>query len=192
MRLELWYPVKGATISQKFGENKRDYASIGLKAHNGWDFACPTGTVVRAAHDGIVTFTGQDGAGGETVVVRTDRPYDYGVYDAYFKTIYVHNLPGTYKVKPGDRVRIGQPLVLSDNTGRSTGPHLHCGLKPVIHGEQDWVWDNIENDNGFRGAIDPETYWVGGYAEDRDTFVASVQSLIAAVSEIIRKKKQAP
>lgn len=38
---------------------------------------------------------------------------------------YGHLLPGSLRVKPGDRVRRGQVIGRLGNSGNSTGPHLH-------------------------------------------------------------------
>jgi murein DD-endopeptidase MepM/ murein hydrolase activator NlpD len=160
--LKLAYPAKPWKVNQGFGENPANYAWLGINGHNGIDVGVPTGTLVSAAHDGIVVFTGADGSGGETIILRTTEAYD-GVY---YKTIYVHLKSGTYKVKPGDVVTTGQPLAESNNTGWSSGPHLHFGLKPVARGENDWEWYNTEQNNGFKGAIDPAPFFTGEYAED--------------------------
>lgn len=86
MRLKLLYPAtptnyKGELfphISQHFGENLVPlYAQLGLKGHNGLDIFAPDGAPVYAAHDGIVTFTGEDGSGGLTLVIRSNTWYDY-------------------------------------------------------------------------------------------------------------------
>lgn len=39
--------------------------------------------------------------------------------------LYAHMIPGTVRVKPGDRVKDGQVLGLLGNSGNSTEPHLH-------------------------------------------------------------------
>jgi hypothetical protein len=36
-------------------------------------------------------------------------------------------------------------------------------LKPVYQGEQPWQWDNVEQENGYRGAVDPAPYFVGQF-----------------------------
>ena len=78
MKFELYYPIKPWRINQRFGENLNDfYKKIGLLGHNGIDFYALDGFPIYAAHDGTVTFCGEDGSGGLGVVVRTNETYDY-------------------------------------------------------------------------------------------------------------------
>ena len=44
-------------------------------------------------------------------------------------------------------------LGISDNTGMSTGPHLHFGLKKIKKVGK--VWKTVDHDNGYKGSIDP-------------------------------------
>jgi len=44
-----------------------------------------------------------------------------------FFTIYMHL--SKVEVKPGDKLRKGERLGLSGQTGRVTGPHLHMGVR---------------------------------------------------------------
>ena len=78
----------------------------------------PTGTIVRAAADGIVTFSGSNGGYG--LLVRID--HGDGV-----ETRYAHN--SRLVVKAGQRVKRGQIIAYSGNTGNSTGPHLHFEIR---------------------------------------------------------------
>lgn len=159
MKLKLEFPLKNIVYTQRFGKNGYDvYATLGLVGHNGIDFRAPDGTPVMAAHDGRVVYAGYDGAGGLTIVIRTEQEYEYNGGMSFFKTIYCHLKRDTLKVTGGQTVKVGQVIALADNTGLSTGSHLHFGLKPIYKGEQDWQWENLENDNGFRGAIDPAIY----------------------------------
>lgn len=43
--------------------------------------------------------------------------------------VYCHGKPGSQTVRHGDRVAAGQVVMLSASTGRSTGPHLHFGIR---------------------------------------------------------------
>lgn len=157
MKLLLKKPLENFEVSQYFGENLNPtYAQIGLKGHNGLDLPCPTGTPILASHDGIVVYTGIEAREGMGVVVKTLQEFDYKEGQALFKSGYWHNIyPDGIKVRVGQSVKAGDVIALSDNTGNSTGPHLHFFLKPVVQGEQDWQFENLEQDNGFRGAIDP-------------------------------------
>jgi murein DD-endopeptidase MepM/ murein hydrolase activator NlpD len=89
-------------------------------------------------------------------------------------------------VKPGDIVDIGTPLAKSDNTGLSTGPHLHFGLKPLDKGTEDWDWNNLEQDNGYFGAVNPIPYFSGYYAEDMVAVVSLYERIIAAYRAAIQ------
>lgn len=80
------------------------------------------------------------------------------IIKAYAKSIYWHLQKGSIVVTASQKVKAGDLIALADNTGMSTGSHLHFGLKPVKKGEADWQWYNIEQTNGVNGAIDPLPY----------------------------------
>lgn len=155
MKLQLSFPTSYVSINQAFGKNDNPiYAQLGMKGHNGIDFFAPDGTPVMAMHDGTVTYVGLDGSNGNLVVIMTDTMFDYLDGQAYYKSLYGHLKTGTFKVTAGTKVKVGQVIALADNTGASSGSHLHAGVKPVLQGEQPWEWTNLEKNNGYNGAID--------------------------------------
>lgn len=162
-KLSLVIPTKIYYLSQGFGpENTArgllaKYQALGLKGHNGYDLFAKHGAPLYAAHDGTITFAGEDGPNGYLVVIKTNEEFEYNGGSAYFKTLYAHMLP-PIPVKAGDKVEAGDLIGYADNTGFSNGDHLHWGLKPVGKGEKDWEWYNIEQENGYNGAIDPTPY----------------------------------
>ena len=166
MKLKLYDPVKRIFITQGFGFDETDpvmlekYKAMGMSAHNGLDMWAEDGSPVLASHDGRVTFAGYDGGGGLGVVIRTNEQFEYVGEEAFFKTIYWHLKKDTLLVTGGQQVVRGQQIAQADNTGFSTGSHLHFGLKPIARGENDWTWWNLEQDNGMGGAIDPRPYFV--------------------------------
>lgn len=185
-KLELWWPVKPYGLNQGWGVNGEYYRKNGIDilGHNGLDFYAPTGKNVRAAHDGEVTFTGYDGSAGLGVVLKTLEPFEYGGKEVYFKTIYWHLLPGTVVVKPGQIVKVGDILAESNNTGFSSGSHLHFGLKPIARGEEKWSWFNLEQKNGYWGAIDPTPYFTGFHAFDAQTMLGVLKQDISMYQKI--------
>lgn len=163
MKLLLKHPTKKVQINQGFGD-KTDptmlpkYIAIGLKGHNGLDYNAPEGTPIMAMHDGTVTYAGLDGSNGNLIVIMTDRMFDYKDGEAFYKTYYGHLQTGSFKVTAGQKVKCGDVIACSGNTGMSFGAHLHMGLKPFLQGEQPWVWYNLEQNEGYNGAIDPTPY----------------------------------
>jgi murein DD-endopeptidase MepM/ murein hydrolase activator NlpD len=93
----------------------------GLKRsfHHGIDLSMPVGTPVRAARDGEVIKVSESRWGhGKMVQV---------LHDDGWSTVYSHN--SRILVSAGDRVKQGDIVALSGNTGRSTGPHLHFEIR---------------------------------------------------------------
>ena len=190
---KIFYPLKNPSrVVQTFGENPEYYSKNipGLKAHNGWDIVGNHNQKVRATHDGEVVYAGVDSKEGWGVVLRTTEKFDYGaplsftaINEVYFKTIYWH-LIKEIPVKVGQKVKAGDVIGYADNTGFSTGDHLHFGLKPQQKGENDWTWFNIENENGYFGAIDPAPYFNNYCAEDAQ-LVISIYSKIAEILKLI-------
>jgi murein DD-endopeptidase MepM/ murein hydrolase activator NlpD len=87
------------------------------RAHNGVDFTAPIGTKVRAAGDGtIVEVNPVKGFSGYGITITIDHGWSY-------ETFYAHLNKVTVKV--GDRVKRGQVIAESGNTGLTIAPHLH-------------------------------------------------------------------
>lgn len=173
-RLILTPPLKEISMTQSFGQNATElYSKLGMKGHSGIDFVALDGTPCYSAHDGRVTYAGYDGAGGLTIVIRTEQEFeDVNGKPNYWKTIYCHLKKGTLKVTGGQQVKVGQHIADCDNTGASTGSHLHFGLKPIFKGEEDWIWENADVNNGYRGAVDPTPY----FEKSIDVFKSVIKS----------------
>lgn len=127
-------PFNGSfRLTQGFGENPQAYAKFGLKGHNGLDYATPTGTPILAPFAGRISELGNDTSG-------------YGLYvkieNAQYGTILAHLL--SRNVVLNQQVSEGQQIGFSDNTGNSTGPHLHWGVHPIPRNRA----------NGYAGYID--------------------------------------
>lgn len=174
MKLSLYYPVTPIHFNQYFGQNLNPiYKKEGLPGHNGIDFMASHGQPIYASHDGWASFQ-IDSAGGHGVVLITDQQFDDGNGgQCYFKTIYWHMCDGLKEPKFQSpiadktgfvKVSRGDLLGYADSTGQSTGDHLHFGLKKVAQGENWGTWYNLEQNNGYQGAIDPAPYFNGLFA----------------------------
>jgi len=125
-------------ISEEFGEKLKDnveknlYQQFNLAGHDGVDFDMPVGTPILAVDDGKVVMAGGE-IYGTTVVIQ----HSWG------KSYYGHL--SDVGVAMDQEVSKGQEIALSGNTGITTGPHLHFGIKP----------NNPDMQNGYYGKIDP-------------------------------------
>lgn len=109
-RAEGWLiPVASRVVTSGYGWRNWPRAAF----HKGLDlkaFYVP----VRAAKSGIVTYSGWLGGYGNAIIIQHDDTY---------KTLYAHL--SRRHVAVGQRVRRGQVLGRTGDTGYSFGPHLH-------------------------------------------------------------------
>lgn len=126
-------------ITQYYNENPQLYTMFAVPGHEGIDFGTPTGTPVLAPFDGIIL---RD--------VYGDK--DYGnflvVWDPVQKCALWYCHLQNLATQPGDKVRKGQVLGHTNNTGHSTGPHLHVNFV-----ETDEQGNRLNRDNGKQGFL---------------------------------------
>ena len=192
-RFELLRPLYPFIITQPFNWNIIDYTkicdSLGrcLIGHNGLD--CVRGCIkgvcykiegayVRATHDGVVYKVGGDDKGGYGVELITDEKFlDVNNQSYYFKTIYWHLQPNIPVIK-NQKVKVGDIIGYADNTGMSTGPHLHFGCKPGDLVQNEFI--KAFPDNNFFGCVDPKLYL-------SELSAYQVLNSLQLASEVIRK-----
>ncbi len=114
---EFRYPLDGTPfVTDTYGYS-RQTGSVNL-SHNGTDFRAALGTPVFAMNAGTVVFNGSFRNYGNTVVI------DHGLG---VMTLYMHLSKA--KVELGQRVKKGDQVAESGNTGYSLGPHLHLSVR---------------------------------------------------------------
>lgn len=137
MRRPLNPPI---SVSQPFASTAFDYSPYGLKGHHGVDYVAGVGTPIYAPENGTILQSAngvtdpKSGrfAAGETIIMS-------GSYEHWLMHL------SRRLVSAGQSVTEGQLIGYTGNTGVSTGPHLHWGVRPLT--------PNLNN--GYRGFIDP-------------------------------------
>jgi len=124
------FPLASYTrISDDYGMRMHPTLHI-EKFHNGVDFAAPAGTAIYAAYDGKVVASAYSSSMGNYVMI------DHG--DSLY-TIYMH--ASALYVSRGDIVVKGETIAAVGSTGRSTGNHLHFGVRK--NGEYVSPWNYL-------------------------------------------------
>ncbi len=188
MKLELFYPTKPWGVSQHFAENIPCVKDFGLptqKIVDGTQTTCPVGFVKlyeqwgMSGHNGTDVFAGVQpvyAACAGTVIemqtvparglglgVLTDEPVEMECGTFHAKLRYWHLK--SFNVKVGDKVVVGQLIGFSDNTGYSSGNHLHFELQPMK--KDKGGHPVLVNPKGhIAGAVSLEPYLNGKYAID--------------------------
>jgi murein DD-endopeptidase MepM/ murein hydrolase activator NlpD len=112
-----WPCPSSQRISSEYGN--RLHPTLGVyKFHNGIDIAASTGSSILAAYNGTVVGAGYNSSMGNYVMI------DHG--DGLY-TIYMH--ASALYVTTGQNVAKGDTIAAVGSTGRSTGPHLHFGIR---------------------------------------------------------------
>ena len=107
------YPVKGR-ITSPFGDRIHPVTKV-KTFHNGIDISCVEGSEVVCPADGRVILVDNidDTSGGLQLVIQHGN----------FRTGYAHL--SKINVKMSEKVKTGQVVALTGNTGIGTGSHLH-------------------------------------------------------------------
>lgn len=137
----LSWPVADVLITQRFGRTvdaRRLYVS---GSHSGVDFRAAVGTPVYAVADGIVEGIGD-----------TDKTCPNASFGKWIFIRHTNGLATAYghlsliKVSEGQKIKTGDLVAYSGNTGRSTGPHLHLTV---------YASNGIDGEDGARVAERP-------------------------------------
>lgn len=113
-------PCPSAPITSHFNPKRLHPILKVIKPHLGTDFGAPSGTPIHACYYGTVAQIGVSGPAGNLIVLK--HPGDIESY-------YMHQSRFAPGLKLGDKVETFQVIGYVGTTGRSTGPHLHFGIK---------------------------------------------------------------
>jgi murein DD-endopeptidase MepM/ murein hydrolase activator NlpD len=109
------YPVSGQ-LSSNYGYRRNPFGGSSSEFHDGVDFSCAYGAVVRATAAGSVIASEYESGWGYRVII------DHG---NGIQTFYAHN--SRLAVHVGQIVDKGDTIAYAGNSGRSTGTHCHFG-----------------------------------------------------------------
>lgn len=218
-RLQLYYPVTPYAINQPFGFNgpcvrnfgkpdqeivagidnntcpvgyEKLYPKFGMAAHNGLDLKAGEQNVY-AAHDGLVIEKQTVPARGLCLGILTNEPVDLDQYGTHYIKIRYWHLKMMF-VDVGDQVKAGDLIGISDNTGYSSGDHLHFEGQPMDKdaGGHPYLSFNSPGENPagvIAAAIDLEPFFNGQYAEQIATVASLYQKLIVVLLKLIHMLK---
>ena len=110
-------PLPDKEIGTRFG-TRRIINNIPKNSHSGIDIKADEGEGVRAPNDGVVVLVDDQFFSGKSLVLD----HGQGIYTMFFHLSRI-------KVKPGQAVMKGDVIALVGSTGRSTGAHLHWGVR---------------------------------------------------------------
>ena len=100
-------------ITSRFSKNRFHPVQLRWKAHNGTDYAAPTGTPIMTTASGVVEQAGYTAGNGNFVKVKHDKTYS---------TQYLHM--SKILVRRGQKVKQGQVIGKVGSTGLASGPHV--------------------------------------------------------------------
>ena len=152
--MKILFPLKREKyITQPFGSRPEYYSQytiggVKLKGHNGTDYRASNSTEVVACDGGFCQEVLDQGKIGYGKYIK--------IVHSWGESVYAHLQE--FKVKQSAEVKKGQTIALSNNTGNSTGAHLHFGIRINPYNRAD----------GWGGYSDPEPYLEGEVSTELD------------------------
>lgn len=188
MKPSIYYPVKPFSINQHWGENSpcvKDYGLPTQRIISTGVNACPSGYVKLYEFFGMAGHNGTDLMAGEQPVyaamagdiiemqavparglgvgVLTREKYDFPQGSFYLKLRYWHFK--SFQAKVGDYVNVGDILGVSDNTGNSSGNHLHFEGQ-LFRKDSGGHPSLVTTNDDYANTINIEPYFNGLHAAD--------------------------
>lgn len=209
MKPSLYYPVRPFRVNQSFGANlpcvkdfglptqsivigsdnnscpvgyEKLYAKFGMQGHDGTDLQAGVQNVY-AAMDGIVIEKQVMASRGLGLGIISTQPLDLGPYGTHYLKVRYWHLK-SFAVDVGDSVKAGDFIGVSDNTGYSSGNHVHFEGDPM---DKDAAGSYVLAfpTNGYAGAIDLEPYFNGIYADTINQQIYLYEALIKVLQSIL-------
>jgi len=186
--MKIYRPVKTNWVSQKYGAANTAptmvalYESMGLKGHNGFDFAEGEGRPVYWNSD----------LKGRVVSLTTDLKLGLGVEVRTLENEKFHQHRhwhfSSLMCKVGQILEPGDIMGLCGMTGYATGPHDHYDIKPLVY--ENGIFRHEFPNNGYFGAIDPEPFFTNIFILDYVMQLKNIEGQIAVITEIIKRLKE--
>lgn len=186
---KLYFPAKPFRLTQAWGILNPIYQQFGFTRHNGVDFALGADSKLYAPAPGTVVRVGYQPTGaGHFLSIMTPA---YTWADTSPKHVLIDLMHcKAILVKEGDKVEVGTPLAIANNTGFSTGPHTHIQVRRASH----WNgqsgaglgWDVFDS-NEANNSLDPARFWQKVHAQDYLTLIGHYHALIAALKALLGK-----
>lgn len=141
------YPLDSLQVTQPFGVNPENYAQFGLKGHEGVDLKTRFGKPSISFWNDLMGWRPVYAVCNGVVIVLYDlKKYGTHIYltDAQGNRYLYAHLKNA-RCATGQTVKEGDIIAVSDNSGNTTGAHLHFGYRPV----------GFDVNNGYGGFVDP-------------------------------------
>lgn len=170
-----------------------------MLGHNGIDYFATRWTQVYASREGTVIEVETEEARGLGIgilhefkidpytreeltkeQVRAREKAGLDVETVYYKTRYWHLI--AMDVHIGDKVWTGSLIGYADNTGYSSGDHLHFEIKRT-----DRRGNTLDNNNGYFGAVDPLPLMFDDCAVDINLARKAIELAAQAVDKLADK-----
>lgn len=129
------FPVENfQAYSSPFGYRRSATGGQGWEFHRGLDLAAPQGSYVRSWWTGrVVKVADKSGCGTHVVIQSGEWEHTYchmkGHVETQGSNRYLIDREGGVQIWQGQQVSSGTRIGRVGMTGRTTGPHLHWGLK---------------------------------------------------------------